>query len=76
MLNLALLHKTRKGLTDALDTLKQPLLQRLQTLTEKLTLIHRAQIKMELVSQLGLAVDIISKFRGTFRSHTALRLLS
>ena len=30
----------------------------------KLTLIHRAQIKMELESQLGIAVDIISKFRG------------
>ncbi len=31
---------------------------------EKLTLTHRAQIKMELESQLGLAVDIASKFRG------------
>lgn len=30
----------------------------------KLTLIDRAQIKMELESQLGLAVDIVSKLRG------------
>lgn len=29
-----------------------------------LSLIHRAQIKMELESQLGLPVDIVSKFRG------------
>ena len=29
-----------------------------------LSLIHRAQIKMELESQLGLPVDIISKSRG------------
>ena len=30
----------------------------------KLTLIDKAQIKMDLESQLGLAVDIVSKFRG------------
>ena len=29
-----------------------------------LSLIHRAQIKMELESQLGLPVDIVSKSRG------------
>lgn len=29
-----------------------------------LSLIHRAQIKMELESQLGLPVDIVSKMRG------------
>ena len=29
-----------------------------------LSLIHRAQIKMELESQLGLPVDIVSKTRG------------
>ena len=62
MLNFALSHKTRKGLTDAMDTLKQPLLQRFQTLTEKLTLIHRAQIKMELESQLGLALTSFRNF--------------
>ena len=30
----------------------------------QLSLIHRAQIKMELESQLGLPVDIVSKSRG------------
>jgi predicted nucleotidyltransferase len=30
----------------------------------QLSLIHRAQIKMELESQLGLAVDIVSKSRA------------
>ena len=34
----------------------------------QLSLIHRAQIKMELESQLGLPVDIVSKSRGAVAS--------